>query len=126
MIHEHLVAVNDPIASKFEVEDSNIYNLNQDYNKTTLVGNVTSLGNYTGGGTGSTFDIFDQATERIIQGGETLWQGLKLTGFVFAVTLNALSAIGVTIPYLLPALAPIFGLAVALFMIFMITGRQPS
>jgi len=125
MIGQHLSAIGDPLASEFGVVDPKIYNLSQPTNKTNLVGNMTQLGNYTDGGSGSPFNIFEQATEIVIQGGYTLWQALTL-GFVFNVLTNAIGVADVSMPYLPIALAQIFGLAFVLFVGYMIFGRQPS
>lgn len=125
MIGQHLTTVGDPLASSFITETPTIYDVGQEYNKTQLVGNITNIGNYTSGGTGSPFDIFEQATEAVIGGGYTIWQGMTL-GFVFKVISNTFNTIGVSLPYLQSGLSDIFGLAFILFVGYMIFGRKDS
>lgn len=127
VIGQHLLSVGDPMANTFlgTNVDFAIYNTTESGNRTTLYGNFTNLGNYTDGGTGQPFDIFDQAPENVIQGTYTLWQGLPI-GNAFTVLNNVFVMIGVDLPYLDNAVANIFGLAFILFTAYMLLGRQPN
>lgn len=126
-IGQHLSAIGDPLATTFgaTVVDYELYNSTNPNDRSTLYGNATNLGNYTSGGTGQPFDIFDQAPENVIQGGYTLWQGLPI-GNAFTTIGNLFTLMGVSLPWFNAGIANIFAVAFVIFSIYMIAGRQPS